>query len=180
MQPVPDPASKKSKKTKAKQPRPPRPLIGWREWVALPDLGIAAIKAKIDTGAATSALHASRVKIDESTDPPTVAFDTHPIQRNDKHTVRCHAPLVDRRPIKSSTGHRTVRPVIAATLDLAGRQHKIELTLINRDAMGFRMLLGRSALRKHYTIDPGKSFLAGTPGKHDPQDTDAPDPKANP
>jgi hypothetical protein len=138
-------------------------MTGWREWVGLPDLGIDAIKAKIDTGAATSALHASHVHIDPDTDPPTVAFDTHPLQEDGHPAIRCHAPLVEHRSIRSSNGQRTRRPVIATTLDLGDRRHRIELTLINRDAMGFRMLLGRSALRAYYTIDPGRSFLASTP-----------------
>ncbi|MFP4140509.1 MAG: ATP-dependent zinc protease [Planctomycetota bacterium] len=141
----------------------PLDIIGWREWVSLPTLGIASIKAKIDTGARTSALHAYDVRIDRSGDEPIVHFKVHPLQRSTRETVATSAVLIDRRRVRSSSGHSTRRPVIRVPMVLAGRRIGIELTLTNRDEMGFRMLLGRRALRKRFLVDVGKSYLVGRP-----------------
>jgi len=136
-----------------------KPVIGWREWVELPSLGIRHIKAKVDTGARTSALHAS--DIEYFSNRRKVRFSVHPLQRNRFKTVTAEATVIGRRSIKSSVGHVTVRPVIRTDIILLNRKWEIEITLVNRDQMGFRMLLGRQAIRGLYTVDPGRSFLAG-------------------
>lgn len=138
-------------------------MIGWREWVSLPLLGIADIKAKIDTGARTSALHAWDIEHFERGGVRMVRFKVHPIQRDTQRTVITEAPLIDHRHVRSSSGDASRRPVIMTQVELMGRVFDIELTLTNRDAMGFRMLLGRQAIRGRgrFTVDPGRSYLAG-------------------
>lgn len=133
-----------------------RPVIGWREWVELPGLGGAAVKAKVDTGARTSTLHAFDIR--EHDDGTTVAFSYHPVQRDERRTVTAEAPLVDRRTVTASNGQSELRHVIATEVVIDDEPIAIELTLTRRDAMGFRMLLGRGALRGRYTVDPGRSF----------------------
>lgn len=143
---------------------PPRPqilTIGWREWVSLPELGIEWIKAKIDTGARTSALHAFDIKRFNKDDSDWVRFKVHPLQRNTKQTIEVEAPVLEFRHVKSSSGHLAHRPVIRTALVIFGQQRNIDLTLASRDQMGFRMLLGREALRKRFLVDSGKSYLSG-------------------
>ncbi len=150
--------------------RPARPVIGWREWVALPDLGIDPIKAKVDTGAATSALHAFDLERFTEDARPMVRFKFHPLQRRDEPVILARAPLVDVRRIRSSDGRVSERPVIATLLRLAGRTFPVEITLTPRDDMGFRMLLGRQALRGRFRVDPARAFTAGRPpGMPDPR-----------
>jgi len=136
-------------------------VIGWREWVGLPDLAVNAIKAKIDTGARSSALHAFNVKTIRKQGADWVSFDIHPLQRNAKLTIHIEYPMTTMRKVKSSSGHETFRPVIATDLLIMDRRIPIELTLVNRDTMGFRMLLGRTAIRRKFLVNPSKSFLAG-------------------
>lgn len=138
-----------------------KPIIGWREWVTFPDLGIDSIKAKIDTGARTSSLHAFHVRIHERDGSTWVSFSVHPYQRNAKTTVSTEAELLEYRNVKSSTGHDSKRPVIVTHVELLGHRWPIELTLANRDSMGFRMLLGRQAVRERFLIDPGRSYNGG-------------------
>ncbi|MBI1375302.1 MAG: ATP-dependent zinc protease [Phycisphaera sp.] len=145
-------------KVKAK---PSKPMIGWREWITLPDLGVSWVKAKIDTGARSSALHAHDVEVFKRDGREWVRFKVHPMQRSTATTVACEAEMIDQRWVRSSGGHETLRPVIVTPIVLMGERHEIELTLTNRDAMGFRMLLGRQALRGSYAIDPGRSYLGG-------------------
>ena len=135
--------------------------VGWREWLALPDLGLPAIKAKIDTGAKTSALHAFQVESFTQQDQAWVRFWMHPLQRNNELVVKCEAPLFDQREVTDSGGHREMRYVIATRLVIADQQHVIQLTLTNRDSMQFRMLLGREAMRKRIVVDPGRSYRCG-------------------
>jgi hypothetical protein len=149
-----------------------RLIVGWREWVALPTLGIAAIKPKIDTGARSSSLHAFNVETFERGGATWVRFDVHPIQREDKTIVRAEARVLEFRHVRSSSGHQTLRPVIRTDLVLGGRRWTVELTLAARDEMGFRMLLGREAMRGRFVVDPARSFLLskapgrrGSPGK---------------
>lgn len=139
----------------------PRPTLGWREWVTLPDLGIEALKAKIDTGALTSSLHAFDVKPFKRSGTAMVRFKVHPVQRNRKIVTAAEAPLLDWRAVRSSSGHQDLRPVIETTLCVGDDQWPIEVTLTRRDQLGFRMLLGRRALRRRVLIDPGRSFLRG-------------------
>lgn len=121
------------------------------------------IKAKVDTGARTSALHAFDVETFERDGVAMARFRLHPIQRDFKVTVDCEAPLVGHRHVRSSTGGLSWRPVIRTSVALGGLEWPIELTLIRRDAMGFRMLLGRQATRGRCVVHPGRSFIAGTP-----------------
>lgn len=137
-------------------------MIGWREWLGLPQLGIEAIKAKVDTGARSSALHAFDIEEFTAGDgKPMVRFKVHPFQRDAATTVEAVAPLVDRRPVRSSHGDETVRPVIVTAVALGGQVCDIEITLVRRDAMGFRMLLGREAVRRRFVVDPGRSYVTG-------------------
>lgn len=138
-------------------------LIGWREWVAFPVWGIGAVKAKIDTGARTSALHATDVEEFVKDDATWARFVVHPWQGNDLDPHPVEAPCVDEREVTSSSGTKSVRPVIVASIELAGSPREIELTLIRRDEMGFRMLLGRNAMAGYYVIDPSLSYVAGRP-----------------
>jgi hypothetical protein len=135
--------------------------IGWREWAGLPDLGIGEIKAKVDTGARSSALHAFDVERTEIDGEFWVRFRVHPMQRDFQTTVVAAAAMIDERWVRSSSGKPTLRPVIRTRLRLGGRIWPIELTLVRRDLMGFRMLLGRQAIRRRFLVHPGRSFLAG-------------------
>ena len=137
--------------------------FGWREWVALPDLGIDRIKAKIDTGARTSALHAFDIETIEADGEPWARFAIHPWQDSPSDEVVVEAPLLARRHVRSSTGAADERPVVLANLVLAGQPRAIEVTLTRRDEMGFRMLIGRQALRGAYLVDPARSYLGGRP-----------------
>ncbi|MEJ2338108.1 MAG: RimK/LysX family protein [Gemmatimonadales bacterium] len=148
--------------------REPTSTVGWREWVSLPKLHIPAIKAKIDTGARSSALHALDVQVSRRDGIDVVRFKVHPFQRDSSTTVSAEAQLVDEREVKSSSGHAALRPVIRTPLQLLGQRWPIELTLTNRDEMGFRMLLGRQTLRGRFLVDPGRSFFAGKPGSPTP------------
>ncbi|MDF1561835.1 MAG: RimK/LysX family protein [Deltaproteobacteria bacterium] len=141
--------------------RPPKVLIGWREWVELPSLGIERIKAKIDTGARTSALHADVVRTYHRAGRCFVTFRVHPTQRSLSPELEVHAEMIDERQVRSSSGKAELRPVILTTLQLGEERWPIEITLTRRDLMGFRMLLGRQALRRRVRIDPGRSFLLG-------------------
>ena len=139
-----------------------RPVVyGWREWVALPELGVEAIKAKLDTGARTSTLHAFRLKRFRREGLAMVRFEIHPAQRSAASTIRVEAPVRDERRVRDSGGHEQVRPVIVTDIEIDGRRWPIELTLTRRDAMGFRMLLGRQALRGRFMVDASRSFVFG-------------------
>lgn len=141
------------------------PRVGWREWVGLHDLAIRSIKAKIDSGARSSCLHAFDIEPFERAGELWVRFEVHPIQRNDRLIKSCEARVFDRRRVRSSNGVASERFVIVTTLDLIGQRLPIELTLANRDAMGFRMLIGREAIRGRFLIDSGRSYLGGRPRK---------------
>ena len=138
-------------------------IIGWREIIALPELNVDYIKAKIDTGARSSALHAFEVEEFSLNGKPMIRFQVHPWQRDNKKIINAEAELLEYRFIKSSNGQTQKRPVIITPVCLGSQQWQIELTLTNRDVMGFRMLLGRQGIRKRFLVDPGKSFLQSNP-----------------
>jgi len=140
-----------------------RPVVGWREWVALPDWGVPAIKAKIDTGARTSALHAFDIETTERRGVIWARFVVHPWQESRADEVVVEAPLLERRAVRSSSGTARMRPVVLTTVRLAGHDVPIEVTLTRRDEMGFRMLIGRQALRRRFVVDPARSYLGGRP-----------------
>lgn len=135
--------------------------LGWREWVALPDLCVPHIKAKVDTGARTSALHAYYVEQFERDGAPWVRFGLHPLQGSLESAVHCEAPVKDVRRVTDSGGHAEMRPVIETSLLIQDEVRVIELTLTDRETMMFRMLIGRSALKRRFVVDSGKSFLLG-------------------
>ncbi|MBA2117929.1 ATP-dependent zinc protease family protein [Bremerella alba] len=139
------------------------PIIGWREWVQLPQLGIAKVKAKIDTGARSSSLHAYDLKYEERDGIQWVRFKVHPRQRSSADQVVAESPVLEFRKVRSSNGHVTKRPVILTMVELLGELCEIEITLANRDSMGFRMLLGREAIRGRLLVDSGASYLSGIP-----------------
>ncbi|MGI9405374.1 MAG: ATP-dependent zinc protease family protein [Hyphomicrobiaceae bacterium] len=137
------------------------PLIGWREWLVLPDLGNVTVKAKIDTGAKTSAIHAWRITEEEVRNKLFVTFDLHPVQRSMRNAVTCRAPVVDRRVVRNSGGQQQARYVIETAVHVGDHVFDIELTLTQRDEMGFRMLLGRDAVKSRFLVNPARSFLLG-------------------
>jgi hypothetical protein len=145
------------------RPPPDLPVVGWREWLALPDLGIPWIKAKIDTGARTSSLHIFGLETMRRAGEEWIRFQVHPLQRTTRETVYAEAPVLEYRKVRSSTGHSALRPVIVTDVVLKGETWPIEVTLANRDSMGFRMLLGRQAVRHRFHVDPGRSFYSVRP-----------------
>jgi len=146
--------------TKRKTRTPPETL-GWREWARLPDLGVRVIKAKLDTGARTSALHAFGLVRFVRDGRDMCRFEIHPVQRSDADAVIVETEVLEERWVRNSGGQRELRPVIETMLCIGDRSWPIELTLTRRDQMGFRMLLGRQALKRRALVDPGRSFRAG-------------------
>ncbi|MDR5701570.1 ATP-dependent zinc protease family protein [Agromyces aerolatus] len=138
-------------------------IAGWREWASLPAIGVPWIKVKLDTGARTSALHAFDVEELERDGAEWVRFGVRPWQDSDEDAVVVETRVHDRREVRSSSGHVTERIVVELELVLHDRRVAAEVTLTNRDEMGFRMLVGREALRGTFLVDPGASFLGGRP-----------------
>jgi hypothetical protein len=139
------------------------PLLGWREWVTLPELNLKHIKAKIDTGARSSALHAFALDPYRKGGQRWVMFAIHPEQKHTDTIIECHAPIKDRRFVSDSGGHKQRRYVIESQLMIGQSLISAEITLTNRDNMQFRMLLGRTAMNGHFIIDPSASYLQGEP-----------------
>ncbi|WP_350348117.1 RimK/LysX family protein [Agromyces sp. G08B096] len=136
-------------------------IVGWREWVTLPGAGVPWIKAKIDTGARTSSLHAFDVEEFERDGEPWVRFGVRPWQNSDEDAVVVESRVHDRRQVRSSSGHVDERIVVLMDVVLHGTHLDVEMNLSNRDEMGFRMLIGREALRQGFLVDAGESFLGG-------------------
>lgn len=137
------------------------PLVGWREWVFLQSFDDTPIKAKVDTGARTSALHAFQIDTFNRDNQLWVRFGLHPRQQNTDYVVTCEAPVKDRRQVTDSGGHKEMRYVIETLLSFNGQTFVTEVTLTDRENMRFRMLLGRTALKKRYLVDSGRSFILG-------------------
>ena len=142
-------------------------LIGWREWVALPELQIDRIKVKVDTGARTSALHAFKLHSFLKDGVEWVTFGLHPLQDNTQLEVECTAKVKEHRVVRDSGGHEETRVVIETNVAVDGEEWPIELTLTDRENMGFRMLLGRNAIRGRFYVDPTAAFLLSAPASTD-------------
>jgi len=136
-------------------------IVGSEEWCALPDIGLPVVKMRVDSGAKTSSIHAFNINQHERNGKQYVSFDVHPLQQNRKITKRCEALLVDKREVKSSSGHVETRLVVKTHIKLGDETWDIELTLTNRDSMGYRMLLGRQAMKGRILVDPEESFHFG-------------------
>lgn len=134
-------------------------ILGWREIISIPELGIKEIKAKVDTGARTSALHVSNLKIYKRGQTQFADFTVHPKQHSSKPEIHNRHKISSFRVVKSSNGISSKRPVIKANVMIGLEKKEIEITLVNRDLMGFRILLGRTALRNSCIVDPSKSYL---------------------
>ena len=138
-----------------------RTIIGWRECVALPDFGIDEIKAKVDTGARTTAIHAFKIKPFTKDNEDWVRFKIHSRQRRRKPEFQCEAKVVDIRTVTSSNGQRERRVFIKTRMKVGPYLFPVEMSLANRDELGFRMLIGRSALKKRFIIDSASSYTLG-------------------
>lgn len=136
-----------------------RKIIGWREYVDLPDFGIDTLKVKVDSGARTSALHATKIRYLEKNDGQTWVSFVVTAELSPRRSIRVRAPLVEQRMVKSSMGHSSLRPVIRTNVKLGREIWPIEITLVNRDPMGFRMLLGRQAVKSKFLVHPARSFI---------------------
>jgi hypothetical protein len=145
---------------------PPKELLGWREWVVLPDLGIPAVKAKIDTGARTSALHAFFLEPFTENGVAKVRFRIHPLQKRTDIELTCVADVLDRRMVCDSGGHREMRYVIRSRIVIGTTEFEAEITLTDRDSMQFRMLLGRTALSDRFLVAPDLSYRTGARPKN--------------
>jgi len=145
-------------------------VIGWREWVQLPELGVFETKAKVDTGADSSSLHAFNVERFEKDGIDYVRFEVHPKQRSRKPTIQCEAPLAMDKKVKNPGGRSELRPVIRTRIVVAGVELDALVNLTSRDEMGFRMLLGRRTVRSKFVIDPGRSYLGPRPRREEEQE----------
>jgi hypothetical protein len=146
-------------------PKDGRTTIGWREWVQLPDFGILEMKAKIDTGADNSSLHAFNIRRFEVDGVPHVRFEIHPRQRKKTPSVPCESVVVMERKVKNPGGRTELRPVIRTRLIIAGKEVDALVNLTVRDEMTFRLLLGRRTIRKQFLVDPGSSYVGARPGR---------------
>lgn len=154
--------SESDSQTKPKRkPKRERVTLGWREWLALPDLGVDKILAKVDTGAKTSALHTFYIDAFEREGQRWLRFGLHPNRHSDRKAIHCEAPLKEKRDVTDSGGHTENRYVIDTTFRLGDEEFKGEVTLTNRDNMKYRILLGRNCLRRRFVVDPARSYRLG-------------------
>ena len=144
-------------------------LIGWSEWVSLPELDVDRVKVKVDTGARTSAVHAFGITSEMRDGQEWVSFSMHPLQENTQVQLNCTAVVKEHRKIRDSGGHEEVRVVIDTSIELGGERWPIELTLTDREHMDFRMLLGRNAIKNRFYVDPHNEFLLTSPETHQQQ-----------
>ena len=133
----------------------PKPTIGWREWVQVPGLSAELIKAKIDTGARTSSLYAENIKVHND----TASFELFPDQHSTDNAIHVTCPVTDHKDVRTSDGQTENRPVITTIVHIADYHFEIDVTLTSSDDMGFRLVLGRTAIRRHFMVDPSRSFL---------------------
>ena len=140
-------------------------IIGWREWVKLPGIGIKHIKAKIDTGARSSSLHAYNIEFNERDGQQFVSFKVQPLQNNRIKVVEAELPVSEFRKVRSSNGETTNRPVVRTSVELFANKFEIDVTLFDRTKMGFRMLLGREAIQSRFVVDAARSYCGGKPKK---------------
>ncbi len=138
-------------------------IIGWREWVELPELSLGKIKAKIDTGARSSSIHAYDIEEFTRDDATWVRFTIHPDQHSDERVVGCEARVKDYRSITDSGGHKSMRYIVETEFRIGNDSFLAELSLFNRSSMLFRMLIGRTALKGRYVVDPARSYCLSTP-----------------
>lgn len=138
-------------------------IVGWREWVSLPGVGVPWVKAKLDSGARTSSIHAFNIEEFVRDDTFWVRFQIHPWQRSHNDSVTVELPVLEMRNIRSSNGQVQHRMTVLVDVSIAGRVQPVEMTLSNRDEMGFRILIGRQALRQGYLVDSGLSYAGGRP-----------------
>lgn len=136
-------------------------VVGWKEWVALPDLGVAAIKAKLDTGARSSSLHTCSLEPYRERGVLMVRFRIHPLQGRQRPELSCVAEVSDRRKVTDSGGHAETRYFIVTPVTFGDQTWDVELSLTNRDTMKFRMLIGRSAMAKKLSVNPDSSYTFG-------------------
>ncbi len=144
-------------------PAPDKVVVGWREWVALPQADVPWVKAKVDTGARSSSIHAFDLEAYRRDGAEHVRFSIHPWQRSDDDHVELSLPVLDRREVRSSNGQVEQRYAVAMEVTLAGRTITTVMTLSNRDEMGFRMLIGREALERGFLVDASRSYVGGKP-----------------
>ncbi len=155
------PGTMAASQRKAPLKKEPLKIVGWREWVAFPEFGGPSVRAKVDTGARTSAIHARNVKITMREGREIAEFDIYPHQRDSQTVLHCRAPIVARRRIRNSGGDVQDRVIVRTTIRLGEDVFEIDLSLTRRDQMGYRMLLGRRALKKRYVVDSGRSYVQG-------------------
>lgn len=136
-------------------------IIGSVEWCSFPGLGIPAIKARVDSGAKTSSIHAFNIQKIRRNGESWISFEVHPLQGDRRTVIRCEQPILDKRVVKSSSGIAETRYVIAANIKVGDEAWDIEITLANRDSMGYRMLLGREAMSGRMLVDPSLNFCLG-------------------
>ena len=167
-------------KKRKRSPRKPPPALGWREWVGLPEHGLEWVKAKVDTGARTSSLHAAGLHTFELENREWVRFSIYPWQRSTTDAIQIEARVLDRRRVRSSSGTTERRPVVVLPVRMGNKIYDVEFTLTRRDEMGFRMLLGRQALRGRFLVDTGRSYLLGQPPRTERRANRTPSSETNP